>query len=253
MSSRFFAGLLIVPLVLLMTTITSAQSPVPITLERISCDAIIDMYYEDLAEIITKELRTDQRVVLREATNEPNAAQQEIDLQKQEDFLEGEVTEVAGTDELSVPQTLALTTSYRRKTGIITFELHQEGNSAVIARQQLRLETGIFKTIRRQKGIILIGLRRLLAQYFSITVPVVKQLEGNEKRARTLLVAGGAAQGFYFGQALYVFPKDTPDQAIGTLEILQVEGERFSKCDVKKGSKAIAAALAAGEELLVRE
>lgn len=230
-----------------------AQQPIPIKIKYFRCIGARVDDCASLNQIVNETIRGDQRFRIVTNNSETIAAQAELELQRQEDFLEGEVTEEEGTQEIAPEIVWQVKGNYRHRTGIVTFQLFQEGATVPIASQQVRLETGLLKTVAQQKEYVVIGLKRLLAQQFSVSVPVVKVLEGSKNKARVVLIAGGSDQGFYPDLTLSIYHKDTPNQVIGRLEVIEVEGGRFSQCQVLKGGREITQALNSGTKLIARE
>lgn len=206
---------------------------------------------EYIRSYVLNTLRSDTRINLLGFT-ESEAVKSEIELQKDEDFLEGKVADAwysSDTDWYF---------SYRYVSSAKSFvsQIFDAQTNTLLDEERISIQLGFLSVIQDQKDELIQCIQRLLARQFPSFIPVIKSLNSSKTKVRELLIAGGTNHGIHVGQQLFIHAPETDstDKAtahLATVEVWMVEGENFSRCFVTDGAKALFQALAQQQSLQV--
>ncbi len=168
---------------------------------------------------------------------------QERELQRDEDFLEGYVVEqfsAVGADYL-------LSGRISRRSHELTLSLFTIGDQALIGQQSIPLRVGWLSDFQSTRRAVQDGTRQFIASYFPSEIPVIRVLKGNG-RAREVLIAGGQNHGLRNRLTLSVKVEELEEVngeeiprliTIAEIKVEEVENENFSRCSVRSGGRAL--------------
>ena len=179
---------------------------------------------------------------------------EERELQKSEDFIDGLVVEQGK----SIGAQYLLFGDYDPYTRVLTITLYSVENQEVAVKKNIPLQIATLNSHNAIKRRIKEGVAELIFRHFSPKIKLIRALQGNEKRAKRVLIAGGSKYNFVKQQYLFVHRLSVEDvdgeqlermEKIGEIMVVEIENENFSQCVVKDGGAAIQTALNSGDKL----
>lgn len=200
-------------------------------------------------EYLLQTVRSDSRMQIS-GQSEIQAIQTEIELQKDEDFLEGSSVDAL----LSTEVDWRISATYRNRSRTLTVSIYDANTQQLIDQESTQIELGFMGVVSDREDELKEGIQRLFARQFQQAIYVLKALRGSSNKAREVLVAGGTEQALFPTQVLYIRTENadlTAGAVVGRLLVELVESKNFSRCSVTKGGKAIQTALNSGQRLLV--
>jgi hypothetical protein len=236
-------------LILLAPVFLSAQ--IRVVVQDLKCYSDSQSECQNIRTSVMNTLRSDDRLQLI-SSSETAAIQAEIELQKNEDFLEGYVVDAWYSSETD----WLITYRYSNRTKTFIIRLYDAQSQNLIDEEQFRIQLGLLGSSQDREEEITKGVQRLLARQFPSPIPIIKTLNSSKTKVREILIAGGTNHGLYTGQKLIIKaaaenPSTTGLPILAELEVWMVESENFSRCFVTDGGKALFTALEEGQALQV--
>jgi hypothetical protein len=227
----------------------SAQ--VRVVVQDLKCFSDSQSECQNIRSDVMNTLRSDDRLQLM-GSSDKEALQSEIELQKNEDFLEGYVVDAWYSSETD----WLLTYHYSSRTKTFIARIFDAKTQTLIDEEQIIIQLGLLGTIQGRQEKLIQSIQRLIARQFPSPIPIIKTLNSSKTKVREILIAGGTNQGIYTGQKLIIkattaTPSLTETPVLAELEVWMVESENFSRCFVTDGGKALFEALAEGQSLQV--